>query len=281
MRSATLCLASLFCACASGAPPAQTAPLAQSAPVAQTAPVAQPVCPPPQERARAPITSDRDSTLYALGLVMGQRLGDFSLTSEELEVVQRGVTDQVTNAPRAVELRRWGERINEMAHERIAARLTQERERGRVYGEQAEREPGARRMPSGLIIRELRAGTGQRPGARDVVRVNYRGTLIDGSEFDSSYDAGGNSQPVEFPLDGVIRCWQEGITLMTVGSRAVLVCPAEIAYGERGQRGIPPGATLTFEVELLATREPEAMPPQMRAMPADAGAPTRRPAPRR
>ncbi len=269
MRSATLCLASLLCACASSAPPAQTAPVAPH------------VCPPTQSRAPAPIAGDRDSTLYALGLVMGQRLGDFSLTREELEVVQRGVTDQVTNAPRAVELRRWGESINELAHERVAARLTQERERGRVYAEQVEREPGARRMPSGLIFRELRAGAGQHPGARDVVRVHYRGTLVDGSVFDTSYDAEGNGQPVEFPLDGVIRCWQEGITLMTVGSRAVLVCPSEIAYGERGQRGIPPGATLTFEVELHATHEPEASPPQMRAMPADAGAPTRPSSPRR
>ncbi len=214
--------------------------------------------------AAGPLTTDQDKTLYALGLVMGQRLGDFNLTPAELVVVQRGIGDQVTGAPKAVELREWGPRINDLARARVESRGEQEKTRGRAYAERAAQEQGARRLPSGLVFREIRAGNGAQPHETDTVRVNYRGTLIDGTEFDSSYGSNGLGQPVEFPLNGVIRCWTEGVALMHVGGKAKLVCPSEIAYGDRGQRGIPPGATLTFEVELVsvsAAAAPEAPPP--------------------
>jgi len=102
---------------------------------------------------------------------------------------------------------------------------------------------------SGLIYTELKAGSGPSPAATDTVKVNYRGTLADGTEFDSSYKRG---QPAEFPLNRVIPCWTEGVQKMKVGGKAKLVCPPSIAYGDRGAgRAVPPGATLTFEVELL------------------------------
>ena len=110
-------------------------------------------------------------------------------------------------------------------------------------------EPGATRFDSGLVLRELKAGTGVSPAATDVVRVHYRGTFPDGREFDSSYKRG---QPAEFPLDRVIRCWTEGVQKMKVGAKAKLTCPSAIAYGERGAGGvIPPNAVLVFEVELM------------------------------
>lgn len=104
---------------------------------------------------------------------------------------------------------------------------------------------------SGLVYTELKPGNGPKPSATDVVRVHYRGTFPDGKEFDSSFKRG---QPAEFPLNRVIRCWTEGVQLMKVGARAKLVCPASIAYGERGTPGgpIPPNATLHFEIDLLA-----------------------------
>jgi FKBP-type peptidyl-prolyl cis-trans isomerase FkpA len=104
--------------------------------------------------------------------------------------------------------------------------------------------------PSGLVIKMVKAGTGASPSATDVVKVHYRGTFPDGKEFDSSLKRG---QPAEFPLNRVIRCWTEGVQLMQVGGKAQLICPASIAYGERGTPGgpIPPNATLHFEVELL------------------------------
>ncbi len=103
--------------------------------------------------------------------------------------------------------------------------------------------------PSGLVYEELRAGDGASPGARDRVRVHYRGTFMDGREFDSSY---GRGKPIDFGLDQVIACWTEGVQRMQVGGKARLTCPPAIAYGSRGAgRVIPPDTTLQFEVELL------------------------------
>jgi FKBP-type peptidyl-prolyl cis-trans isomerase FkpA len=105
---------------------------------------------------------------------------------------------------------------------------------------------------SGLQFTSIVDGTGRSPGASDTVRVNYRGTLPNGREFDSSYR---NGRPAEFNLGNVIKCWTEGMQMMKVGGKARLVCPSNIAYGDSGIPGtIPPFATLTFEVELIAVR---------------------------
>ena len=113
----------------------------------------------------------------------------------------------------------------------------------------AAQEKGAVVTPSGLVYRSLRDGSGASPTAADVVKVHYRGTLANGTEFDSSYK---RNEPAQFPLSGVIPCWTEGVQRMKVGGKAKLVCPAAIAYGSRGAGGVvPPNATLQFEVELL------------------------------
>jgi FKBP-type peptidyl-prolyl cis-trans isomerase FkpA len=113
----------------------------------------------------------------------------------------------------------------------------------------AAKEPGANVSPSGLVYRSLKDGAGANPKAADVVKVNYRGTFVDGKEFDSSYAHG---QPISFPLNRVIPCWTEGVQKMKVGGKAKLTCPSAIAYGTHGAGGvIPPDATLVFEVELL------------------------------
>jgi FKBP-type peptidyl-prolyl cis-trans isomerase FkpA len=101
---------------------------------------------------------------------------------------------------------------------------------------------------SGLQYTCLKEGTGAIPKPTDTVRVNYRGTLLNGREFDSSYKYG---RPAEFQLDSVIKCWTEALQMMKVGGKAVLVCPANIAYGDEGSGSVPRFATLTFEVELL------------------------------
>ncbi len=119
----------------------------------------------------------------------------------------------------------------------------------KAYLEKAAAAPGAIRTPSGLVYRELRAGTGTSPLATDTVKVHYRGTLIDGKEFDSSYKT---NEPVKFPLNRVIPCWTEGVQKMKVGGKSELVCPSDIGYGDRGMPpDIPGGATLVFEIELL------------------------------
>ena len=117
------------------------------------------------------------------------------------------------------------------------------------YLAKAAAEPGAVKTASGLIYFEMRAGTGASPRSTQTVKVNYRGTLINGKEFDSSYK---RNMPIEFPLNQVIPCWTEGVQKMKVGGKSKLVCPSSIAYGDRGSPPvIPGGATLIFEVELL------------------------------
>lgn len=113
----------------------------------------------------------------------------------------------------------------------------------------AAREPGAVKTDSGLVYRTVKPGQGPHPQATDTVRVHYTGRFTDGKIFDSSVQRG---EPAEFPLNRVIPCWTEGVQRMQVGEKAKLVCPASIAYGERGAgSSIPPNSTLVFEVELL------------------------------
>jgi FKBP-type peptidyl-prolyl cis-trans isomerase FkpA len=112
-------------------------------------------------------------------------------------------------------------------------------------------EKGAVVTDSGLVFLSLRDGKGPSPVATDTVKVHYRGTFTDGREFDSSYK---RNEPTSFPLNRVIKCWTEGVQKIKVGGKAKLTCPSAIAYGEQGAGGgqIPGGATLVFEVELLA-----------------------------
>lgn len=115
--------------------------------------------------------------------------------------------------------------------------------------EVAAKDKGAVKTASGMVYKSLKDGTGKSPTASSMVEVNYRGTLPDGKEFDSSYK---RNQSAKFPLSRVIPCWTEGVQMMKAGGKAKLVCPPELAYGARGAgRDVPPNATLIFEVELL------------------------------
>ncbi|KMZ11304.1 Peptidyl-prolyl cis-trans isomerase [Candidatus Burkholderia humilis] len=105
------------------------------------------------------------------------------------------------------------------------------------------------KLPSGVTVEHLKQGTGPQSTANDIVRVNYRGTLANGTEFDASDKHGG---PATFPLNRVIPCWTQGVQKMKVGGKAKLTCPAATAYGDRGVGTIPPNSDLTFEVELLS-----------------------------
>ncbi|HWI80050.1 MAG TPA: FKBP-type peptidyl-prolyl cis-trans isomerase [Ramlibacter sp.] len=121
-----------------------------------------------------------------------------------------------------------------------------------LLGSAASAQPAPVTTRSGLVYQSLKEGTGASPAASDVVKVNYRGTLADGKEFDSSYKRG---EPAEFPLNRVIPCWTEGVRMMKPGGKARLTCPPSIAYGSRGAGGvIPPNATLQFEIELLSVQ---------------------------
>ncbi len=198
-----------------------------------------------------PLKNDDEKTLYALGLMMGRSVGVFNLSKAEVEIVKRGFTDSALKAKPLVELEQYGPKVDALAKTRGAQKAEAEKGKSKEFLDKAAKEKGAQASPSGLIYQELKAGSGPNPKASDTVKVNYKGTLVDGTEFDSSYKRG---QPAEFPLGSVIACWTEGMQKIKAGGKAKLICPSSIAYGDQGRPGIPGGATLIFEVELLEVK---------------------------
>jgi FKBP-type peptidyl-prolyl cis-trans isomerase FkpA len=193
--------------------------------------------------------TDEQKTLYALGVALSRNLGQFNLSEADLALVLSGIRDGATGKPPQVEMTTFGPKIQELAKARAAGIAAVEKKNGQAFLDKAAAEPGAEKTESGAIVKEITAGTGDVPKATDKVKVHYTGTLTDGTVFDSSVQRG---QPAEFPLNGVIKCWTEGLQKMKVGGKAKLTCPADIAYGDRGAPPqIKPGATLSFEVELL------------------------------
>jgi len=197
--------------------------------------------------------TEEQRTLYAVGLAISRELGVFNLSPAELEFVKRGIVDGVTGKKTVVKLDDYNQKIQELANGRRKVTGEKAAATGKEFLDKAAQEKGAVQTASGLVYLSLQEGTGASPGEKDTVKVNYRGTLTSGTEFDSSAKHGG---PAEFPLNGVIKCWTEGVARMKVGGKARLVCPPAIAYGERGAGGsIPPHATLVFEVELLEVKK--------------------------
>ncbi|MBF0446322.1 MAG: FKBP-type peptidyl-prolyl cis-trans isomerase [Magnetococcales bacterium] len=134
----------------------------------------------------------------------------------------------------------------------VSAAAKQNREEGEAFLKKNRKEKGVRTTSSGLQYKILKKGSGPRPTLMDTVTVNYRGTLLNGQEFDSSYK---RNKPTTFPLNGVIKGWTEGVQLMNVGSKYELFIPSKLAYGSRGAgKVIGPDATLVFEVELLSIK---------------------------
>ncbi|MFY2561057.1 FKBP-type peptidyl-prolyl cis-trans isomerase [Corallococcus terminator] len=203
--------------------------------------------------------SEDQKTLYALGLSIGKSISVFDMTPEELEYVKAGLTAQVKGDKPAVELETYGPKLQELARARSTQKAEKEKETSKKFLEDAAKESGASKTESGLVYKELTPGTGDSPKATDIVKVHYKGTLPNGTEFDSSYKRG---EPTQFPLQGVIKCWTEGVQKMKVGGKAKLVCPSDIAYGDRGAPpNIPGGSALVFEVELIeVVKPPEAAP---------------------
>src|SRR5687768_18426531 len=226
-------------------PPASAPAAPKPAAPAATAPKPVPAARTPA-RPAAPLTEDQ-KPVYALGLLMQRSLDQFDLSAAELDVLKRALTDAAARKP-AIDLEEWGPKIEAFAGaraERVAAR---EKAASVAYLAKAAVEPGVVRTDSGLIYRDLSPGTGPSPTANDTVKVHYRGTLVNGTEFDSSYR---RNEPAQFPLGGVIPCWTEGVQKMKIGGKARLVCPSGLAYGDAGRPSIPGGATLVFEIELL------------------------------
>jgi FKBP-type peptidyl-prolyl cis-trans isomerase FkpA/FKBP-type peptidyl-prolyl cis-trans isomerase FklB len=195
------------------------------------------------------LKTEEQKTLYALGLAVSQGLASFNLSEAELDLVKSGLTDGVLHRPAKVEMQTYAPKIKDFQASRQAATASVEKKLGQSFLDKAAAEKGATKTASGVIVTTIKPGTGPSPAASDKVKVHYTGTLIDGTVFDSSVQRG---QPATFPLNGVIKCWTEGVGTMKVGGKAKLVCPADAAYGDRGAPPkIKPGSTLVFEVELL------------------------------
>jgi FKBP-type peptidyl-prolyl cis-trans isomerase FkpA/FKBP-type peptidyl-prolyl cis-trans isomerase FklB len=195
------------------------------------------------------VTTEEQKTFYALGLALGQNLAAFTLSPAELELVKVGLSDAVLQHERKVDLQTYAPKVQELQRARMATVATVEKKAAQAFLDKAAAEKGATRTTSGLIVSRVTPGSGPSPNATDSVRVHYHGTLTDGTVFDSSRDRG---QPALFSLSGVIPCFSEGLQLMKVGGKSRLVCPSDLAYGDRGAPPrIKPGATLVFDLELL------------------------------
>lgn len=201
----------------------------------------------PAFAAEAPKTEEQ-KTLYAIGLVIARQLSVFSLTPAELDMVKQGVTDGATGAKPLVDIGAYQKKVQELATTRRNAQGEKLAAAAKEFTAKAAKEKGAITTKSGIIYLSLKEGNGATPTASDKVKVHYRGTLVDGTEFDSSYKRG---EAAEFLLNGVIPCWTEGVQMMKTGGKARLICPAATAYGQQGNGAIPANATLVFEIELL------------------------------
>lgn len=196
-----------------------------------------------------PPKNEEQKTLYAIGQTVSRQLAVFGLSPDEFQYVLLGLTDAQSGKKAAIDSSAYTIKVQELARNRrktLGARLAPV---GEKMLADAAKEPGAVKTASGMVYRSLKDGTGASPLEADTVRVHYRGTLVDGREFDSSYKRG---KPLDLKLSGVISCWTEGVQKMKTGGKARLICPPALAYGDSGAgEGIPPQSTLLFEIDLL------------------------------
>jgi FKBP-type peptidyl-prolyl cis-trans isomerase len=243
-------------------PPAPPASPAQAAPAPGTAMKAQtPATKAHAATAAKPATplvlkTQKDKFSYALGMKMGENLHKQAVPVDPA-ILARGLRDalaggktQLTDEEAQAALGAVQNDLRKKQQEKMEAASAVNKKEGDAFLATNKAKEGVVTLPSGLQYKILTAGTGPKPAATDSVVCNYRGTLIDGKEFDSSYKRG---EPVTFTVNGVIKGWTEALQLMPVGSKWQLFIPADLAYGDRGAGAdIGPGSTLIFEVELLS-----------------------------
>ena len=193
------------------------------------------------------INTDEEKVNYSLGFELGK-----DLKRQQLELVPeallKGAEDAVSGSKPLVKPTQRAAALKEIKEKRAQANL----EQAQAFLARIAEKEGVVTLPSGLLYREIQAGEGKTPGADNSVVVNYRGTLIDGTEFDSSYERG---KPATFQMKKVIKGWREALLLMKEGAKWELYIPPELAYGKRGLRNrIPPNSALIYEVELIAVK---------------------------
>jgi len=193
-------------------------------------------------------TTDEQKALYALGLAINQSLNNFALSESEFELVKSGITDGFLKRPK-VDLQTFGLKISELQQARASVIAEGEKKLGAAFLAKIAAEPGSKKTESGAIVTTIKEGNGATPKVSDTVKVNYNGSLIDGTVFDSTAKHG---EPATLRVNEMSKCWVEGMQQMKVGSKTKLVCPSNLAYRDKGLPPlIKPGATLVFEIELL------------------------------
>jgi len=204
------------------------------------------------------LKTKKEKASYALGMNIGAGLKrQGAAPSVDPAIVARGLRDALSGSKTLLTEDEMKAALQQLSTDVKAAQEAKAHEAGvpaRKAGEEFlaanKAKDGVKVLPDGLQYKVLTEGTGPKPTASDTVTVNYRGTLINGKEFDSSYKRG---QPIAFPVGGVIKGWTEALQLMPVGSKWQLYIPSDLAYGDRGAGGdIGPGETLIFDVELIA-----------------------------
>ena len=199
--------------------------------------------------------SEQDEMSYAMGMNMAEYLKRNPLPVNP-DVALEGIRDYLTGKPRLTpeeyvrNMQALQQRMQDAGRAEIKRLAAENLEAGKKFLAENAKKDGVSVTPTGLQYEVLKAASGDKPTAKDTVRVHYVGTLLNGQKFDSSVDRG---EPAEFGVGQVISGWTEALQLMNVGSKYKLYIPAELAYGERGAgQSIPPNSTLVFEVELLA-----------------------------
>ena len=201
-----------------------------------------------QTQQNSPLKTDKDKVSYAIGMTFGSNLKKQGVDFDP-NILLQGIKDATGGGKTLLTDAEVKEVLTGYQKQLVSAKSDKNLKEGEAFLAANKKKEGVVTLPSGLQYKVLKAGTGPKPKATDTVVTNYRGTLVDGSEFDSSYS---RNEPAEFPVNGVIPAWTEALQLMPVGSKWQLFVPAKLAYGERGAGGvIEPNSTLIFEVELL------------------------------
>jgi FKBP-type peptidyl-prolyl cis-trans isomerase len=207
------------------------------------------------------LNSEDQKVSYSLGLILGEKLKQ-DMDKLDLDAFQSGLKSIYEDTKPELDPQQVGETMQafqakKMEEQRkVVADLAQKNlEAGKAFLAENAKRDGVVTTDSGLQFEEIVAGTGKQPAAEDTVKVHYRGTLIDGTEFDSSYS---RNEPVSFPLNGVIPGWTEALQMMKEGGKAKLAIPSDLAYGPGGMgNAIGPSSTLVFDVELLEVNPSE------------------------
>lgn len=204
----------------------------------------------------ASLNNDEQKAGYAIGHDMGQKMKSQSV-SVDAGALAAGLSDGLAGKESKLKPEDRDaamKKLQENAMKKAAEAGEKSAAEGKAYLEKNKAREGVKTTASGLQYEVIKEGTGAKPKATDTVKVHYTGTLTNGTKFDSSVDRG---EPIEFPLNGVIPGWTEGVQLMSVGSKYKLFIPPELGYGPGGQGPIPPNSVLVFDVELLDIKKPE------------------------